>query len=612
MAHEINRRTALLSVSAFALSGCATSQPATDPALPAATGGETGALNAFLDAYFDTRIANSPELATSLGDRRGYDRWDDETEAQEASNFALLTATAREMQQRFDPEALDAQGKLSFRLFQKTQEREEARWPWRHYTYRFDQMNGAQSDLPAFLINQHRVQSVADAEAYVSRLNLFGAKMDQLLERSQISARAGVMPPRFVYDYVLRDCRNVIAGAPFADGEASPLWADFESKVSALAPETASAERKAALLQAGRAALVDVVKPAYERAISVLGAQQQTASTDDGVWRFNQGGEFYQHQLGRYTTTALTGDEIHEIGLSEVARIHDEMRAIMRAVNFDGDLRAFFNFMSTDRRFYVPDTPEGKAEYVRLATAAIDAMRPRLPDFFGRLPRAPLVVRQVEAFRERSAGLAFYERPTLDGSRPGVYYVNTYINAAIPIYQIEALAFHEGIPGHHMQIAIAQELTGIPRFRTLGGYTAYSEGWGLYAEYLGREMGFYQDPYSDFGRLTLELHRAVRLVVDTGLHHKRWTRQQAIDYTLANKPDAEPQARRDIDRYIVYPGQATAYKIGQMEIMRLREAARSAMGARFDIRGFHDLVLGNGAVPLDILGENVRAWSGAA
>jgi uncharacterized protein (DUF885 family) len=598
---RVTRRQALLSASALALAGCATTS--------ARSGDQTAAFNAFLERYQDQRVGRFPELATRLGDKRNYDKWNDETEIHEDRERRTLAAAVQTMQRRFSPDRLDDQAKLSYRLFQKLNERAQARWPFRNHGFQFDQMNGAQSELPAFLINSHTVASVSDAEAYVARLQGMAVKLAQICERSEISARAGVMPPRFVFDYVLNDCRNVISGAPFDTAADSPIWADLKSKVNALAPETASEGAKARLIEAGRRALLNAVKPAYETTIATIAAQKERAGTDDGAWRLPDGAAYYAHQLGLYTTTNLTADEIHDIGLSEVARIHGEMEAIMRTVNFGGDRSAFFNFMRTDRRFYVAETAEGKADYVRRATAAIDAMRARLPDYFGRLPKAPLVVRQVEPFRERSAGLAFYERPSLDGARPGAYYVNTYIVAAIPLYQIEALAYHEGVPGHHMQIAIAQELEGIPRFRTLGGYTAYSEGWGLYAERLGKEMGFYQDPYSDFGRLTLELHRAVRLVVDTGLHHKRWTRQQAIDYTLANKPDVEAQARRDIDRYIVFPGQATAYKIGQMEILRLREEARAAQGPRFDIKQFHDLVLGAGAVPLDILGELVRGWT---
>jgi len=596
----LSRRQALLTASAAALTACATA--------PAAEGDQTAAFNAFLDAEFEKALDRSPELATSTGDRRKYGEWDDQTAAFERESAQLFSASAAEMRRRFRPEHLSEDAKLSFRLYEKSAQDGQEDLRWTDYQYRFNQMFGAQSSGVAFLISQHQVASVSDAEAYVSRLANLGTRVDQTIARSNESAARGLMPPRFVYDYVLQDSRNIITGGPFGTGPDSPLWADAKTKIGAL---QASEAEKQGLLNAASAALTQNVKPAYDRLIAALTAQQARAGTDDGVWRLPNGAEYYAYCLNRATTTNMNGDQIHDLGLSEVARIHAEMEAIKRQVNFRGDLRAFFNYMQTEPRFYVADTPEGKASYVRMATAAIDAMRPRLPDMFNRLPRAPLEVRQVEAFRERSAGLAFYNRAAADGSRPAIYYVNTYIVGAIPTYQVEALAYHEGIPGHHMQLAIAQELEDVPRFRRFGGYTAYSEGWGLYAERLGKEMGFYTDPYSDFGRLTLELHRAVRLVVDSGLHHKRWTRQQAIDYTLANKPDTEPQARRDIDRYIVMPGQATAYKVGQLEILRLREQARAQLGARFDIKSFHDMVLGSGAVPLDVLGERVAAWSTA-
>jgi uncharacterized protein (DUF885 family) len=432
--------------------------------------------------------------------------------------------------------------------------------------------------------------------------------------------------PQFVYDYAIPGARNVVAGAPFGDaavsdtqlqallrpgalpaGPQSPLWADFLKKVRTL---DAPAGEKTRLLAAAQRALRDSVAPAYADLDRMLETHRAKAGADDGVWRLPNGGAYYASLLERQTTTRLSAEEIHRIGLEQVARLHAEMGAVMTAVGHRGDLRSFFTAIEEDARFYEPQTPEGKAAYIRKATAAIDAMRARLPAYFAVQPKAALEVRAVEAFREQGAGLAFYERPAADGSRPGVYYANTVNMKALPLYQLEALAYHEGIPGHHMQIAIAQELQGVPRFRRFGGgYTAYSEGWGLYSERLAKEMGFYTDPYSDFGRLTLELRRAIRLVVDTGLHYKRWPRQQAIDYILANQPGDEPQARKDIDRYIVMPGQATAYMIGQMEMLRLREEARAQMGPRYDIRGFHDVVLKNGAVPLDILGENVRAWA---
>ncbi|MDX1391996.1 MAG: DUF885 domain-containing protein, partial [Rheinheimera sp.] len=292
---------------------------------------------------------------------------------------------------------------------------------------------------------------------------------------------------------------------------------------------------------------------------------------------------------------------IHQLGLDEVARIHDEMRAIMTQTGFDGDLKAFFNFMQTDPQFYYPETEAGKAAYLAQATAVIDDMRTRLDQLFLVKPKADLIVKAVEPFREKSAGKAFYQRPSMDGSRPGIYYANLYRMSDMPKYELEALAYHEGIPGHHMQLAIAQELEGIPKFRRFGGYTAYNEGWGLYTELLPKEIGLYQDPYSDFGRLAMELWRACRLVVDTGIHAKKWTREQAIAYLLENTPNTPTAVEKAIERYIVMPSQATAYKIGMIKILELRQKAKTALGEKFDIRAFHSTLLKNGPVPLDVL-----------
>jgi uncharacterized protein (DUF885 family) len=284
------------------------------------------------------------------------------------------------------------------------------------------------------------------------------------------------------------------------------------------------------------------------------------------------------------------------------------MQAIMTQVGFEGSLAEFFEFMRTDPRFYKPETPEGKAEYLAEAEAAIETMKGDLPKLFNTFPKADMIVKAVEPFREKSAGKAFYSRPAPDGSRPGVYYANLYSMADMPTYQLEALAFHEGIPGHHMQIAIAQELVGIPSFRKYGGYTAYSEGWGLYSELVPKELGYYSDPYSDFGRLAMEIWRAARLVVDTGIHSKKWTREQAVQYLMDNTPNPQGDCEKAIDRYIVMPGQATAYKIGMLKIVELRERARTQLGDKFDIREFHDIVLRDGAVPLAVLEETVDAW----
>ena len=566
---------------------------------------ETAALNALLEKAFDQRIARSPQFATTLGDKRNYDRWNDVSDARADEDLRLAKASLAEIKRKIDPAKLTGEGALSLALYEQDVARAGANDQWRRHVYLFNQMFGVQSQAPTFLINQHKVASRTDAEAYVARLERMGAYIDAQVARSEVNAAAGIMPPRHIYDYVLPAARNVIKGAPFTDGADSPLWADAKAKIGKLdAPEPV----KAKLTEDARKALLGGVAPAYQRMIATLEAQKSKAPTDDGVWRLPNGDAFYAARLADQTTTALSANEIHQIGLDNVARLQSEMRAIMQKVGFTGDLRAFFTFMETDAQFFLPQTAEGKAEYIKRATAAIDAMNKRVPDFFTRTPKAPMVVRAVEAFREQAAGLAFYERPSPDGSRPGVYYANTVDMKALPTYQIEALAYHEGIPGHHFQIAIAQELGDLPRFRRFGGYTAYSEGWGLYTERLAKDMGFYQDPYSDFGRLTLEIRRAIRLVVDTGLHAKRWPREQAIQYILANQPGDRAQAAKDIDRYIVMPGQATAYMIGQQEILRLRDKAKAKLGAGFSYGAFHDVVLRHGAVPLGVLAANVDGW----
>ncbi|MFT4929675.1 MAG: hypothetical protein ACI8WB_005810 [Phenylobacterium sp.] len=328
---------------------------------------------------------------------------------------------------------------------------------------------------------------------------------------------------------------------------------------------------------------------------------QKNANTDDGAWKFPDGKAFYNNALQRTTTTDLSSEQIHTTGLNEVKRIHEEMRLIMRKVEFGGDMQAFFEFMRTDKQFYYAENEQGQQTYLDGVESLITEMKGNLDRLFIVKPKAELTVKAVEAFREKSAGKAFYQRPSMDGSRPGVYYANLYKMSDMPSYQMAALAYHEAIPGHHMQLAIAQELQGIPKFRKFAGMTAYTEGWGLYAELLPKEIGFYVDPYADFGRLAMELWRACRLVVDTGIHDKGWTRQQAIDYLTLNTPNAQGDVVKAIERYIVMPSQATAYKIGMLKILELRLKAKEQLKDKFDIREFHNVVLKNGPLPLDVL-----------
>lgn len=573
---------------------------------------ETARLNDWFEEKFNESISRSPMSATFLGSRENYDKWDDVSPEARTAELEIQRANVAEMRELFDPEALSDQGKLSFRLAEYELERDEIAHAWQGYTYSFSQMRGAHASIASFMIGQHKITSAADAEDYISRLKGVETYLGQHLANAQASAERGIRPPLFVYDFVIEGAGNVVNGYPFegvGPESPSPLYADFTGKVDALVSNgTISDDEADELKFKAREALLDHVYPIYFELIQWVYEDKANANTDDGAWKHANGDAYYNDRLKLMTTTDMTSDEIHQLGLAEVARIHDEMRAIMTEVGFEGSLQDFFDFTRTDAQFFKPNTEDGRAEYLAEATTMIDTMREALPSVFNTFPQADMVVKAVEPFREKAAGKAFYQRPAPDGSRPGVYYANLYRMQDMPLYQMEALAYHEGIPGHHMQLAISQELTGIPKFRKYGGFTAYTEGWGLYSEFLPKEMGFYEDPYSDFGRLAMELWRAARLVVDTGLHQKQWTREEAIDYLLENTPNPEGDCRKAIERYIVMPGQATAYKIGMIKILELREDAKARLGDAFDIRDFHDVILKDGPVPLQILEENVEAW----
>ena len=591
-----------LSAAALALTACgqvqgdvasASAGTAVEAATPAARD-----INTFFDEYDAAQLAISPMGKAYRGVRDGdYGSWGDFSDEGDRQQYELQQQAAQTMRETWDPATLPAEDALSFRLFDAAAKRSARSWPYRENGYLFDQMNGAQSDLPAFLINIHRVSDYEQASQYCSRISGLGPVLDTLTAESRERADAGVMPPDWVYPYVVSDIENLLAA-----GNENAVLTDFGEKVAAIA-ELSDNERRE-LLQCATGAWNASARPAYERLLAEMKRQQAIAPTDDGVWRLPDGAAYYDALLSNYTTTDLTADEIHAIGLREVARIHDEMRAIMRQVGFEGTLQEFFEYTRNGDQFFY-DTREA---YLADVQGKLDAMEAKLPEFFDTLPQAPLAVKPVEAFREKSAGKAFYNSPAPDGSRPGTYYVNLYNLRDMSRNELEALAYHEGLPGHHLQRSIQTELGDLPPFRRFGGFTAYTEGWGLYAEELGKDMGFYTDPYSDFGRLGMELWRACRLVVDTGIHHKRWSREQAIQFLTENTPNPEGDIRKAIERYVVYPGQATAYMIGKLKIMELRGKAQAELGQNFDIRAFHDVVLRSGPVPLSILEENVLAW----
>ncbi len=568
---------------------------------PATAQSESDKANAYFEQVFMDQVNMSPESLTQLGIKQKYDQWDAFTDEAADAMLALQKQQLAGLA-AFEVSKLDAQTALSHRLLKQQLEEEIADDRWRLYNYPVNQMYGYHSNVPSLLINQHMIDDESDAKAYIARLNGIPALFTQVQQQLDKRAALGIVPPKFVFPLAISASKNIIQGAPFTEGADSTLLEDFSKKVNALKIDDAA---KAMLIKEANIALVSSVKPAYESLIAYLTKQEQTAGTDDGVWRFKDGEAFYNTALARTTTTTMTAEEIHQLGLTEVARIHSEMQAIMTQVGFKGSLQEFFTFLRDDAQFYYPDTAEGKAAYLAEATRIIDTMKGKLDELFLVKPKADMIVKAVEPFREESAGKAFYSQPSMDGKRPGTYYANLHNMKDMPKYQMEALAYHEGIPGHHMQIAISQELENVPKFRKFGGYTAYIEGWGLYTELLPKEIGFYQDPYSDFGRLAMELWRACRLVVDTGIHAKKWTREQAIQYLVDNTPNAKTEAVNAIERYIVMPSQATAYKIGMIKLVQLREKARQALGEKFDIREYHDVVLKNGAVPLDVLEQLV-------
>ena len=599
--------TTIASVLAFlALGACKKAAEEKTPLTAEQIAAESKKVNMFFGKKFQETMDRHPMYQTYLGIKKDADKWEDLTDAFAQKELQLNKEALTWITDSVNVAALDADTKLSYDLFKQTLENDIADFKYRFHDYPVNQMHGMHAEIPAFLINMHQITTVKDAENYIARLHGLQPLFNQLVANLKTRQDKGIMPPKFVFAKVLDDSRNIIKGAPFdSSGKPSTLLNDFTNKIAKL--ERTEDEKKA-LISKAETALKEAVLPAYTNLINTLEAQEKVATTDDGAWKLPEGEAFFNNALKRTTTTDLTAEEIHNIGLKEVARIHDEMRAIMKKVKFEGDLQAFFKFMKNDKQFYFEDSKKGRAEYMAEATHIIDSMKTRLDELFITKPKAALIVKAVEPFREKSAGKAFYQQPALDGSRPGTYYANMYDMASMPSYQMEALAYHEGIPGHHMQIAIAQELKGVPMFRKFGRYTAYVEGWGLYSEMIPKEMGFYSDPYSDFGRLAMELWRACRLVVDTGIHAKKWTREEGIKYYTDNTPNAELDAIKMVERHIVMPSQATAYKIGMLKIVELREKAKKALGDKFDIRKFHDVVLTNGPLPLNVLENKVDEY----
>lgn len=600
----------LATAAALALGGAApalSAEPAAQKTSTSVAQSEDARLSAFFEEIFQRNLMDQPMLQSQIGMKGpDYGKWNDFSDAEAVRQNDLVRSDLSRLRAEFDYARLTEPAKVSYRIFEYLQERALRNFEWRFHGYAFSTTNSPLTFPATFLQNVHRIDDVADAEAYVSRINGIGKAADELIEGIDLAAARGVVPTSFTFEPVLKDTRNLLVGAPFDNGADTPILADFKSKVDKL--KIAPAE-KSRLIAAATTALNGPYKAAAEKVIAKVESLRSRSNGERGVWALPEGDGFYANQIDFWTSDpTLNADAIHKIGLAEVKRLRVEMEKIRKQVGYKGDLKAFFEHLRTDKGNFFPNTDEGRQAYLDQSKAYIDAIYSDVGEYFNILPKAPLEVRRVEEWREATAPIAFYNRPSLDGSRPGIYYVNLSDMAKAQKHEMETVAYHEGAPGHHFQIAIQQELQGVPSFQKFAFFGAYIEGWALYAEALAKEQGRFTDPMQDFGRLQNEMLRACRLVVDTGSHSKKWTRQQMIDFMMANNPMTLEDAVKEVERYIDNPGQALSYKVGMLKIQALREKARKALGPKFDIRDFHDVVLKNGAVPLTILEELVDGY----
>ena len=560
----------------------------------------------FFESVFQDSVLDSPEFQASLGYKSNYDKWDDITWQASRQRAYRAKDDLDYLEKNIDFDKLDENTKISYRLMVKRLQRTIDNDNFIFHNYLITHRGGKHSRIPSFLINYHRIDEEQDVKDYISRLRNIEPLMDDLILQLKLRQDVKKIAPAFVFPQAIKTSENIISGYPFEETEKqNVIYEDFMKKLNALEMSDALKLRYQSEMEA---VLVTIVNYSYRKLITFLEEQQKLADNNHGVWKYEDGAEYYQHTLDGYTTLGLTAEEIHEIGLSEVERIHGEIYEIMEQVNFDGTLKEFFDYMREDDQFYYPEGPKGRQMYLDQVQVVVDTLSNRIEELFYGLPSIPLQVKAVEAYREASAGIAFYQRGQADGSRPGTYYANLYRMKDMPIYKLENLAYHEAIPGHHMQISIQLEVEDMPSFRKYGGYSVFAEGWALYSETLPKEIGLYKDPYSDFGRLSGELWRACRLVVDTGVHHYKWTREEGIDYYMNNTANPEGDCIGMVERHIVWPGQAVSYKIGMIKVQELRAFAEQELGDKFSIQEFHDVVLRNGSVTMDILEDIVFSW----
>lgn len=576
----------------------------------------------FYDKVFVELALDSPELTTSLGIPVIYDWYkddlDDISDAKQWESFNKMKDDYETLKS-YDFENQSPENQLNTKILSFYVKGIIDGEPFFYHGYPVNQMFGIQSGLPSMMESAHKLEDESDIEAYISRLSKFNTKFDQLIANLKISESKGIIPPKYIIKLVLDEMKGFVGAktdsTSISDQNLSPvtsniLYTNFETKVDKLTeiPKKNKDDFKKQVAYE----IEKTVFPAYKNLIAYFEKVNEKATNDAGVWKFPNGDAYYRYQLKQMTTLDLDPEKVHQIGLSEVARIKKEMNAILASEGYADSTKTLGEIiqkLNTEERFLFPNTDEGRAmvlaEYNRILTDA----GANLDNAFNVRPKANLEVQRVPEFKQDGQVTAYYNGPAMDGSRGGVFYANLRNVHETVKFGMKTLAYHEGIPGHHFQIAIQTELQGLPMFRTVIPFTAYTEGWAMYAEQLAWELGFYEnDPFGNLGRLQGEMFRAARLVVDTGIHHKKWTREQAIDYMVESSGINTSEITSEVERYIVIPGQACAYKIGMMKILELRERAKTQLGNRFDLKAFHDVVLKNGAVPLTILEEIVQKY----
>jgi uncharacterized protein (DUF885 family) len=554
------------------------------------------ALSALFAEIWEDTLRHSPEFASSIGDKRYNDQLTDYS-TQEVNAALARGRGFIEKLSMIDTTGLPEQERLSSDLMLRSLIDAQEGAKFKEWEMPVNQFTGFHTDLPQ-MVNRLQFDSVKDYDDYIARLQKIPKAFSQNMTNMELGIDEGRMPPEYLLEKVLVQTQALAGQKP----EESPFALPLKKF-----PKTVSAEEQKRISTDLLEAISTQVLPAYQRFAKFLQVEYvPKGRKDPGAWALPEGDAYYAFRIRQSTTLNKSAAEIHQIGLDEVKRDETEMLAIAQKLGF-ADLKSFNAAVKANPK----EHPVSKEALLDAYRGYIAQMKPKLPELFGRLPKAPLEVVAVPAYMEKDQAPAYYDNGTPDGSRPGRVYVNTYDFANRSLTSVEAVSYHEGIPGHHLQLSVAQELTGLPEFRKYSYYTAYTEGWGLYSERLGKDVGFYQDPYSDYGRLEADIWRAIRLVVDTGVHSQHWTRQQMVDYFHEHSSIDEPSVQAEVDRYIAWPGQALGYKMGQLKLLELRDRAKTALGPKFDIKAFHDEVIDSGALPLDVLEQRVDAWIAA-